>query len=74
MEHPLSLISWVALVPELSSDVAAGSPGHIQLVRRLRAGIPTQVFRSSCDDLNLAVKPAFLAEIALCINSAYMML
>ena len=32
MEHPFLDFLGPALVPELSSDVAAGSPGHIQLV------------------------------------------
>ena len=68
MEHPFLDFLGPALVPELSSDVAAGSPGHIQLVLVPVAALgafPHQLAALIRHDLNLAVKSALLAEIAL---------
>ena len=74
MKHALANLLRAALIPELRTNVAAGSAGNIHLV--LVAISAVRAFPNELsaifDNLNFAVIAADLAIIRLVFSSAYM--
>ena len=77
MQHALADFLRAALIPELSSDIAAGTARNVHFALILVAAVgadPHQLAVLILFDGNLAVKAADLTVIALGVQLGYMML
>ena len=71
MQHSLLDLLRPPLIPELRSDIAAGTSCHIQLVLVSFAAVralPLQLAVLCCHDLDLSGVTAHLAVITLCVQ------
>lgn len=71
MQYPLLDLLRPSLIPELCADIAAGPSGYIHFILVPVAAartFPDQLAVSIVDNVDLSVKTALLAVIALCVQ------